>query len=209
MQGHKQKSDFELQLETSVDKNDLEAAKQLFASEGECDISGMLSHAASYSRRRMLALLLNSRFKGEITGALSNVISLVGMNPEQDLICLNMVRLLLASGREGDITKLLVAAARREDGLGIVKQLLAIGRGYNMSVIKSELALDDVDVQPEILAELEHPSYAEYAVRTGKIKEGSETHHWQVGGLRFLAARAVVNYESGGSEVLPLKFRPG
>lgn len=183
-------TEFEQELKVAVLANNLEKVTELLASEHEGNIEGALALASYWNRQEMVRLLLTSERKCDITRALVEADS---RSPE-------VITLLLTSGREYDAAFVLLSAATYLN-LELIKPLLISARNYNIQDVL------DFRIHPAIVAELENPSYAQYAVKTGKNTEGSKTHHWQIGGLAFLAARAVVAHESGGTEQLPLRLR--
>lgn len=164
----------------------LEIAVQLLTSEREGDITEGLSTAIAYRDLEMLNLLFSSGREGDIADALDNV-----RGDEQ------WAALLLSSGYKGNTTKGLATAIRYAHQ-ETIPLFLSCGREYSIK----EILKNNPDIQPETLEKLKNSTNIQRVVRTGKNIEGHITHHWKIGGLAFLAARAVHAHVFAGSEPL-------
>jgi hypothetical protein len=224
---------YEAHLNHAVHYNNLEKLKLLLENpECEVDITNALNTAVCENNPEMLELLLTSKQKGNITNALSSatnqpycrpdIVSLLlnsgregNINPALSNVVLHkhvqLLKQLLESNLEGDITDALSDAASRSLKYSsplvheeMVTLLIQSRRNFNREKVLQVLH-DNRGISKKIRNEISAVTDApQRVVRTGKTIEGNDTHPWKIGGLRFLAARAVA--QSAGI-TLPLRHK--
>jgi hypothetical protein len=176
------------------------------------DITKALKLATQTKNWELLNLLVASKCEGSITETLN----LIAISYTEHAIRREIFTQILNSERKGDITLALSHAVHRWN-LDMVTLLLDSRREYNIKGMLGDGPTNHLS--REIVELIRTSTPPQLVVRTGEEIEGSKTHQWQIGGLRFLASRAIAQATGGELRLQPkpksedaessLQFKPG